>query len=354
MAQVTIREVAAVAGVSPSTVSRVLNGDPKVASELEARVRSAVARLGYRPNSQARSLRTRATTVLGLIISDIQNPFFTAMVRGVEDVASAAGFSVVLANSDEDLQKEQSYLEVAAAERMAGVVLSPASATKTRVDILAQRRIPVVTIDRRIATAAVDSVTVNNRDAARQTVTHLIEQGCRRIAMVGGPADVTSATDRRAGYEDALRQAGLPAAPELFVRGDFRAEGGRLAASRLLALRPVPDGLFVANNLMLVGAIAAMRDAGVSFPDEVAIAGFDDMSWAGLAPPLTLVQQPTYDIGRMAAQILLRRIAGEEFDIQTVVLRATLSIRRSSLRGRPAEDSSSDLVWVSAQPVGLD
>jgi LacI family transcriptional regulator len=339
MPQVTIRDVAAVAGVSPATVSRVLNGDPRVAKPLAEKVHGAASRLGYRPNRQARSLRTRATTVLGLIISDIQNPFFTAIVRGVEDAASARGFSVVLANADEDLEKEQRYLEVAAAERMAGVVLSPATATRTHIDVLNERHIPLVTIDRRIRTAAVDSVTINNREAARQAVTHLIEQGCHRIGMVTGRQDVSSAEDRLAGYRDALRTAGLPVDPDLSERGEYRVEGGHTATLRLLSRTPRPDGLFVANNLMTVGALAALGELGLAYPDDVALAGFDDMSWAGLGPPLTLVEQPTYEIGRTATELLMRRITGEDFDVQDVVLPASLRIRRSSLRaggGEPA------------------
>src|SRR3954453_5021925 len=168
MAQATIRDVARTAGVSPATVSRVLNTSETVSPDLKERVLAAVRDLDYRPNSQDRSLRTGATTVLGVIISDITNPFFTAMVRGVEDAASRAGYSVVLANADEDLRKEQRYLEVAAAERMAGVLLSPASATETRVDILAEHGIPVVTIDRRLRSANVDWVMVNNHKAAKE------------------------------------------------------------------------------------------------------------------------------------------------------------------------------------------
>ncbi|MFL6071886.1 MAG: LacI family DNA-binding transcriptional regulator, partial [Mycobacteriales bacterium] len=247
MAHVTIRDVAAVAGVSPATVSRVLNTNDRVRPELRDRVHDAVARLVYRPNSQARSLRTRATTVLGLIISDIQNPFFTAMVRGVEDAASAVGYSVVLANSDEDLSKEQRYLEIAAAEQMAGVVLSPASAADTRIDLLVERNIPVVTIDRRIRSSTVDSITVNNHRAAHEAVSHLLAAGCRRIGVVAGPPDITTAAGRLAGYRAALKEAGVPLDPSLVVRGNFRVDGGREATRKLLAAGPPPDGLFVTN-----------------------------------------------------------------------------------------------------------
>lgn len=329
MANVTIRDVAAVAAVSPATVSRVLNDDERVQPELRERVLNAVARLGYRPNRAARSLRTQATRVLGLIISDIQNPFFTSLVRGVEDAANERGYSVVLANSDEDLAKEQRYLEVAAAEQMAGVILSPASSSRTRIKVLTDSGIPLVTIDRRI-TAEADSVSVDNRASAEQAVRHLIEAGARRVAMITGPADVSSAADRLAGYHAAMAAAGLPVTDDLIAGGDFRAEGGHEAARALLASPSRPEALFVANNLMLVGAINALTEAGVRFPDDILIAGFDEMSWAGFAPPLTLVEQPTYDIGRRAAELLLRRIDADDAPIEHVVLHATLRVRSSS------------------------
>ncbi|WP_194896011.1 LacI family DNA-binding transcriptional regulator, partial [Catenulispora pinisilvae] len=214
--RVTIRDVAAVAEVSPATVSRVLNADQRVAPELRERVLAAVERLGYRPNSQARSLRTQATRVIGLIISDIQNPFFTSLVRGVEDAAQASGYSVVLANSDEDLGKEQQYLRVAAAEQMAGVILSPASSSRTRIGELVHEEIPVVTIDRRIA-ADVDSVAVDNVAGARRAVEHLLQTGASRVGIIAGPDDVSTAADRLEGYRAALRAAGLAVDPELTV-----------------------------------------------------------------------------------------------------------------------------------------
>ena len=329
MAHVTIRDVAALAGVSPATVSRVFNDDQRVAGELRERVVDAAGRLGYRPNGQARSLRTQATKVLGLIISDIQNPFFTALVRGVEDAASQRDYSVVLANADEDLAKERRYLEVTAAERMAGVILSPASTSHTRVDLLLDRSIPVVVIDRRIRSADVDSVIVNNQRAAREAAEHLIAAGARRIGVIAGPTDISTATDRLAGYRAAVKLAGLP---DLVARGDFRIDGGYTAAQRLLAQDPRPDALFVTNNLMMVGALRALAEAGLDTPRDILLAGFDEMSWAGLAPPLTLIEQPTYEIGRQAAEMLLRRVNGEDAPARRVVLPATLRIRASTSR----------------------
>lgn len=326
MSRITIKDVAGLAGVSPATVSRVLNHGPTVAEDLRARVRDAVSQLGYRPNSQARFLRTRATTVLGVIISDITDPFFTSMVRGAEDAASKAGFSVMLANTDEDLGKEQRYIEVAAAENMAGVILSPASTSRTSVALLAERGIPVVTVDRRLQTAKVDRVGVNNVRAAQEAVLRLVDQGCRRIGFIAGPAEVTTSVDRLAGYKHGLKASGLPYRNELVVRGDYRIEGGRAAAHALLALRPRPDALFVSNNLMTLGAATALREHGLGYPGDIKLAAFDDMSWTlGLSDEITLISQPTYEIGRQAAELLLRRVAGEQFPARHVVLSASLA-----------------------------
>ena len=328
----TIRDVAARAHVSPATVSRVLNGRTDVAVELRDRVLAAVSDLGYRPNGAARSLRTRATTVLGVVISDITNPFFTAMVRGVEDTAQEAGYSVVLANTDEDPAKERRYFEVAAAEQMAGVVLSPASTSHSRIDVLTERGIPTVTIDRRLRGVQVDSVTVNNFRAAAEATAHLIEQGCRRIGVVAGPATTTTGARRLAGYRAALRDAGMPADPDLVVNADFRIDGGRAATEGLLRRNGI-DGLFVSNNLMTIGALEALGSVGRSVPDDLAVVGFDDIAWAtALRPPLTVVTQPTYEIGRRAAELLLARVRGDDSPPQHLVLPATLVVRESSLR----------------------
>ncbi len=314
-------------------MSRVLNGKQDVAADLRRRVLAAVTELGYRRNGPARSLRTRAAMVLGLIISDITNPFFTAVVRGAEDQAQLAGYSVVLANADEDVAKEARYLEVAAAEQMAGVLLSPASLQRTSIDVLLERGIPVVTIDRRLTAAPVDSVTVDNHQAARRAAQHLIDQGCRRVGLIAGPAQTTTGARRLAGYRAALRAAGRTLDPSLIAYADFRTEGGYAATRQLLQQPQPPDGLLFSNNLMTVGGLQAIAEAGLAIPDDIAVVGFDDAIWAtALRPPLTVVAQPTYEIGQTAAKLLLRRVAGEKFPPRHVVLRAELIVRASSQR----------------------
>lgn len=334
----TIQDVARAARVSPATVSRVLNGRQDVDAAMAARVRTAVTALNYRPNGLARGLRRRATMVVGVIISDVTNPFFTSMVRGVEDGAQDAGYSVVLANSDEDLAKEGRYMEVAAAEQFAGVVLSAASASQTDASVLLEYNIPIVTVDRRLRAANLDSVTVNNRAAARDATQHLLDQGCQRIAFVAGRRETTTARDRLAGYRDALAATGHQPDRKLIAYGDFRIEGGYAAARELLNLDPRPDGIFISNNLMTIGALDALAEAGLSYPDDIAVVSFDDIP----SPPeartrISTVSQPTYEIGRRAVDILLRRIRGEQLGRQRIVLPATLTIGKSSTRRRKEE-----------------
>lgn len=351
---VTMRDVASRARVSVATVSRVLNDRPDVAQPIRDRVMTAVAELGYRPDSVARSLRTRVTRVLGLLIADITNPFFTSVARGMEDAAHRAGYSVMLANTDEDLAKEQQYLGVAVAERLAGVVLAPASSTTTDIGVLQQAGIPLVTIDRRLQGAALDSVTINNFRAASDATAHLIEQGCQRIAFIGGPVSVTTGSRRLAGYRAALRKAGQVPDEHLIVRADFRVEGGRRAMSELLD-RTSFDGVLAGNGFMTIGALQVLADRGHAVPADVAVVGFDEESWtSAFRPPLSVVTQPTYEIGRRAAELLLERIADRALEPRRLLLEAPLVVRESSLRHAPPRQDAPPLELAAADqgPAG--
>ena len=325
-----MRDVAQRAGVAPSTVSRVLNGAPTVDAELTERVMRAVDELGYQRNRLARNLRRQGGTVWALIISDIENPFFTSLARGVEDVAIEAGLSVVLCNTDEKLHKERRYIDVALAEQVAGVILSPASDCSD-VAALGAGHVPTVTVDRQIRDADLDSILVDNHAGALQATAHLLHAGYERVACISGPTRATTAAERVAGYEEALRKTGKPVLPDLIRAADFRVEGGYGAASALMELAEPPDALFVANNLMAAGALAALHDAHASVPGAVGVVGFDDSPWASLtAPRLTTVAQPTYHMGETAAQLLLRRTADGETPPQVVTLPTELRVRESS------------------------
>lgn len=329
----TIYDVARAAAVSPATVSRVLNGRGDVNEEMANRVRESVRALGYRPNSVARSLRRRVAAVWALIISDIENPHFTALVRGVEDVARSHGHSVVLCNSDEELEQERAYIDVVLAERMAGVVISPSSERQSALGPLLDAGVPVVSIDRRILRSPVSSVVVTNQAGAYEATAHLLMSGYRRVACITGPTRTTTAAQRLAGYRKALAEAGMRYDPTMVRTADFREAGGANAMHSLLEQTQPPDAIFVGNGLMAMGAVGALRDAGVDVPDEVGLVGFDDMPWARLLrPSLTCVAQPTYDLGRTAAHLLLERTADRDAAPHRVTLRTRLVVRESSHR----------------------
>lgn len=331
----TIYDVARAAGVSPATVSRVFNGG-RVTAERAENVRAAAAAMGFAPNRVARSLRRQRASVIGLIIPDIANPFFTALARGVEDAALETNLSVVLCNTDEDVAKEHRYLEVAAAEQMAGVIVAAASRHRTDLSALVDRGTPVVAVDRRPRGAGVDAVMMDNRHGGEVATEHLLERGYRRIACIAGPEGTSTSDERLAGYRTVLRdhaletgQAEPPA--EYVVHGDFRVEGGRAAMQQLLALPEPPDAVFVANNLMTVGALAALREAGGSEPPRTGLLSFGDVPWPELvSPSLSSVQLPSYELGFAAAGLLQERIAGSDKPLQTVVLRTALQIRDST------------------------
>ncbi|MGW0434556.1 LacI family DNA-binding transcriptional regulator [Micromonospora sp. NPDC003197] len=331
----TIYDVARMAQVSASTVSRVLNGHSSVDPGLAVRVRQAVLDLDYRPNAVARSLRRQRTSLWAVIISDIGNPFFTSLVRGIEDVAQEAGFSVVLCNGDEDPDKESRYVTAALAERMAGVIISP-SGRPGLINRLTESGMPVVAIDRQPQGVSVDTVLVDNLDGAETATAHLIESGYHRIACITGPRRISTAIQRLRGYQQALRAAGRAVMEDLIRYADFREDGGYQAMASLLSAAEPPDAVFVANNLMTVGAIRCMVDSGVKVPDECGVVGFDDIPWAHLVrPSLSTVAQPTYDLGRAAASLLTERIANPGKAPSTVTLRTALQVRESSVRTAP-------------------
>ncbi|GAA0802335.1 LacI family DNA-binding transcriptional regulator [Spirilliplanes yamanashiensis] len=326
----TIYDVARRAEVSPATVSRVVNGRANVDPALAERVRAAMVDLNYRPNAVARNLRRSRTSMWAVIISDIGNPFFTSLVRGVEDVAQTAGYSVVLCNSDNDEAKEGQYVNAALTEQMAGVIISP-TAGSPHVARLLDAGVPVVVIDRQMAGADVDTVLVDNEQGARDATGHLAAAGYRRIACITGPRGLFTAERRLAGYRAALDDAGLAHDPALVRHADFGVDGGHAAMHSLLAVDPRPDAVFVGNNLMTIGAVGRIFDEGVTVPEEMGVVGFDDVPWATLMrPALTTVAQPTYSVGRNAAELLTDRITDPKRPVSTVTLPTELRVRGSS------------------------
>lgn len=323
-------DVSREAGVSSATVSRVLTGSAEVEPATKMLVLAAVEKLGYRPNLVARGLRRQASQVIALIITDIENPFYTAVCRGVEDSARLAGYSVILCNADRDIEKEREYLRVIEDQNASGVIISPASARRTDISNLIARKLPVVAVDMALA-AATGSVLVDNKDAGALATNYLIGKHCKRIACITGPAENSTAADRLDGYFRAVAAAGLTADPDLVIYANYMEDGGYQATKRLLDLKKRPDGLFVTNNRMAVGMLRALQEAGVSIPDEMNVIGFDELPWAlELHPHLSLVRQPAYRIGQEAARLLVDCLRGEKPALH-IVLEAEL-VERDGVR----------------------
>jgi len=327
---ITIKEVAAQAGVSTATVSRVLAGPNGVAAQARDRVTRAVAQLNYHPNRLARGLRLGHRKVIGVIIPDLQNPFFTGVVHGVEAELYAAGYTLLLAHSDGLAEREQEQLSVLRGEGVAGLVFIPGNQPGANYESIRTWEIPVVAVDRSPGALEVDLVCSTNREGMRQAVNHLLSLGYEEIALLNGPEGINVTQERLGGYQDALRNAGKAVRQSFIIHSDFRQEGGYLAMPRLLDLAMPPRAVVVANNLMTLGALQAIHERGIRIPEELAVVCFDDMPWAtSLRPPLTAVAQPTEELGRTAAQLLLERLKDPKRLVRQVVLPTRLMVRAS-------------------------
>ncbi len=339
----TIQDVAQHAGVSIATVSRVLNGTTYVNEEVAARVRAAVKELHYQPSRAAQALRANRSRIIGLLISDIQNPFFTALIRGVEDVANRNKYSLILCNSDENPHKEQQYIEVLCAERVAGAIVVPTSENAQKLRMFREHEIPFVSVDRRVKDRTTDAILIDNVNGAYEAVKHLIANGYRRIGVITGPVSTTTGRERLEGYRKALQEAGIAYDPTLERIDDFKSRGGHACANALLDLEQPVDALFVTNNLMTLGALEAIHERHLRIPDDVAIVGFDEMPWAALSSiSLTTVTQPVYELGSTAALRLFQRLQDPlAFTRQEIMLSPVLQVRDST---RPK---------ISAEHTGL-
>jgi LacI family transcriptional regulator, fructose operon transcriptional repressor len=295
---------------------------------------AAVHKLDYRPNLVARSLRAQKTSTIGLIVSDIRNPFFTAISRAVEDTAHEQGYSVFLCNTDEDPAKEAHYLNLMQDEHVAGLIFSPTRHTAERFATL-PLHIPAVIIDREISdphAQNIDMVLIDNLAAGRSMGQHLVSQGYQRIAAIIGAASTTG-WQRRQGLAEALHSAGLELSPEMVRLVPPQIEMGRQAALSLLDQSPRPDAIFTSNSLLTAGAMMALHEREVAIPAEVALAGFDETTWATLVrPAITLIAQPTTEIGRTATELLLKRLADPQRAVRQVILQTQLFIRDSTIR----------------------
>jgi LacI family fructose operon transcriptional repressor len=325
----SIKDVAEAAGVSTATVSRVLSNGLHVRPHVRERVMAAVEQLRYRPNLVARSLRSQHTTTIGLIVSDIRNPFFSSISRAVEDTAHEQGYSVLLCNTDENPEKEAIYLNLMQDENVAGVIFSPTLLSINHFKAT-NLNYPVVLVDRSLPDSDVDTVLLDNIDAGYRLTSHLLENGFRRIAALCGDTSTTG-RERLSGYEKALRVYNLSPVPELIKHLPPKIEVGHSTTLKILASSQVPDAIFTTNSMLGAGALQAIRERHLVIPNDIALVTFDETTWASLVePPVTLIDQPTYEIGRLATELLLQRIAEPQRPTRQVILKGTLLIRGSS------------------------
>jgi LacI family transcriptional regulator len=335
----TIRDVARAAGVSIATVSAVINNSVPVSAPVRQRVLDAIGALQYEPHRGARSLKMGVAQTIGLVISDVTNPFFSAVARTVERELNERGHALFLCNSDEDPAKEETYLRVLQSHRVAGIIIALAGTGDTYADRVCNLlKAPTVLIDRYHPKLPFDSVRVDNVAGARAATARLCELGHKRIGIILGVEHVSTSDERLAGYRQALAEHGIAFDPALVRYGSFRVEKGFDAASELI--RDVrPSALFAANNLMAIGTMQAIAAAGLVCPADVAVASFDDFVWAtAFQPRMTGIQQPTEELARSAVELLFERIRGTapSGPPRRVVLPVRLAVRNSCGAPLPA------------------
>ena len=324
--------MAKAAGVSTATAARALGGYGSVSPAVRDRVAEAAERLGYRRNSLARSMITGTTHTIGLVVADIENPFFARAARGVADVAHAAGYEVLLVNSDEDPATERAAVRTLFEKRVDGLIVAPASTdVGSHLGELPKRGTPIVLLDRVVPGIDADAIVVDNERAARRAIGHLAGLGHRRIALLTSQGLVHTNQMRLAGYLQGLEQAGLPVDERLIRMAEYTREAAVSETEAVLALDDPATAIFTTDNLMSLGAFEGTQRAGRAVPEEVSIVGFDDLEWMTIVrPPITVVAQPTYELGATAATRLLARLAGDDGPPQTLMLETTFIVRGST------------------------
>ena len=324
----TIKDVASEVGVSVATVSRALNGVDRVRPEVRERVVAAAEKLSYRPNAVARSLKSQNTRTLGLVIPNIRNPFFTQTARVVEDAARERGYSLIFGNTDESPEKEAEYLDMLLEKQVDGLIVSPARATSPHLENIVRDEVPVVFLDRFVQGIKAPVVRANGRRAVDELVEHLTELGHEKLAIISGPVETVPGLERRDAFLSGAEERNVPVSEGCAKVGDFRRESGFKAMRELLNLDEPPTAVFAANNLMALGALQALKRAGMRIPEDISFASFDDVSWFELLEPaITVIEQPVAELGTAAAEMLPTLVEGRE--VESVVLEAELVVRGS-------------------------
>ncbi|XAH24725.1 LacI family DNA-binding transcriptional regulator [Xylophilus sp. GW821-FHT01B05] len=331
----TLKDVAALAGVSFTTVSHVLRGTRRVNDGTRARVEQAVSELGYLPSAVARSLKTRETHILGVLVPNVTNPFFAELTRGIEDYCRRSAYSVFLCNSDDDPQREASYWQTLMEHRVDGLLVASTGIASSRT-LPFQRNVPLVMVDRLVPGLQADVVRIDNQAGARLAVEHLLALGHRNIACLSGPSMVEVNRIRQAGWQEALATAGIVPGQDWLAEGDFGGASGYRAAQTLLAQKRF-SAIFACNDMMALGALRAAAELGIAVPQALSIIGFDGIDLgAYTSPPLTTVGHSIRDLGERAAALLIERIATPAMQHREIVLRPHLMLRESTATFQPA------------------
>jgi LacI family transcriptional regulator len=332
--KVTIKEIAKLADVSIATVSKVVNHkDEKISSPTRDRVLNIIKETGYVPNRIASSMVTKKTNTLGLLIPDIANPFFPELARGAEDMANKMGYTLILCNSDNKVEKEDAYLEMLQ-EKMVDGIIFVASSRRTELSSALQRmKVPVITVDREIPGLSVQAkITVDNESGAYEAVSHMIDRGYRKIYHLAGPQTSLPARQRYEGYMRAMKEQNISFPEKYLMEGRFSSNWGVEAVSKLLEEDIEFDGLFCGNDLIALGAMKCLHQNGINVPDQIGVVGFDDINMAQLiSPELTTVNQPNYEMGYKAAELLIKTIGGVKTRQHDYILKTRL-IQRGTTR----------------------
>jgi|HubBroStandDraft_5_1064220.scaffolds.fasta_scaffold03967_3 LacI family transcriptional regulator len=332
-AKYTMRDVARLAGVSTSTVSAVMNGNVTVSPERKARVHEAMKALDYQPDAIARSLKTGRSNAIGIVVPDITNTFYPEVVRGAEEAAQAAGYSVLLCDSNENSQTEERHLSALFSRRVDGVLLACCVHSRAH-ETMIGRRFPVVYVDRLPPTAAANTVSTDNVRAGQLATEHVIGLGHKRIGMLAGHLGLSPHHDRLEGFRKTMQESHLPILDEYLISGNVQVEDGLAAGRRLLDLPNPPTAILASNNKLLLGVLQAVDERKISIPDQLSVLGFDDYLWNNhFNPTLTAVAQPTHEIGRKSFELLLKLIlqpAEEKTSPVHVRIPAELRVRNST------------------------
>ncbi len=331
----TVRDVAKLAGVAPITVSRVVNNTGYISDKTRTRVDAAIQQLGYVPNTLARSLRSRQTNILALVLTDITNPFWTTVARGVEDAASDAGFNLILCNTDESGTEEDKYLRLLLEKHVDGMLFVPARNSVEPVHFIQKQNVPVVVLDRRLPSLIADVVRSDSEGGAHQLIQLLLSIGHRRISVLSGPRGISTADDRVAGYLRAMHDAGLSEDNFQVLYNQYTVAGGYEMAKSILSHTPYPTAFFAANNFIAIGAFKALQEVGLRVPGDIALVGFDDFPVMLMVDPFfTVAAQRPYEMGHKATERLLARLSHQAPDAyQEIILPVDILIRKSSGTG---------------------